>query len=214
MLTLGCGNETTSDPPVASATAHVVGLDEAAVSDAFWEENSSFGPTAYRFDSLTDITDAADLVIRGRVVGTQDGELQPLGIAGLREVTFGVVAVDEVLKGTPAMQIPGAVLVARVGSSRQPLREIPSGEVVLFLKHYPAIRSEAGVDQSVDPNDRFYYARPNGYQCVLRNLGGILRIVEGPNGWEDALGPFPAPLDGKVFGDVLEEIRDLARDPA
>jgi hypothetical protein len=127
----------------------------------------------------------------------------------MRRVTFGIVSIDEVLKGTPEMQIPNAVLVARLGQLQQAAADIPDGEVILFLMHYPRMRAEAGVGASSDPNDRFYYARPNGYQCVLRNLVGVVRIVDGPDGWEDALGPFPAPLDGEPFADIVESIRTL-----
>ena len=207
VFALGCSTPQQSEPPSPSPTAAAIDVGEVELSNAFWEQNSNFAPTAYRYDSLADITTDAHVIIRGRIVGTQDGELQPFGAAGLRQATFGIVAVDEVLKGTPEMQVPGTVLIARLGVSNQPPQEIPAGEVILFLMHYPKMRTEAGVGQSVDPNDRFFYARPNGYQCVLRNLGGVVRIVDGPEGWEDALGPFPAPLDGEPFSDVLAEIR-------
>ena len=184
-------------------------VDDAEIerSDAFWEQHSDFVPTNYDYDSLAEITSEVHLIIRGRVIGTQDGQLQSFGPGGLRQMTFGIVAIDEVLQGTPEMQVPGSVLVARLGVSKQPADEIPAGEVILFLNHYPTVRSELGVAQSIDPDDRFFYGRPNGYQSVLRNFVGTVRIVEGPEGWEDALGPFPAPLDGEPFADILQAIR-------
>ena len=196
-----------SRPPSPTATAARIDLGEVALSDAFWERNSEFVPTNYRFESLADIVADVHLIVRGRIVGTRDGELQSFGGSAMRRVTFGVVAIDEVLKGEPVMQVPGMILVARVGDSNQDIHEIPAGEVILFLAHYPRMRAELGVAQSIDPDDRFLYARPNGYQCVLRNLGGVVRIIDGPGGWEEALGPFPAQLDREPFSDVVGEIR-------
>ena len=194
--------------PTPAPTIAAVDNAEIERSDAFWEQSSDFVPTDYRYDSLAEITADVHLIVRGRVVGTQDGQLQSFDRPGsFRRTTLGIVAVDEVLKGTPEMQVPGTVLVARLGASKQPADEIPAGEVILFLNHYPTVRSELGVDQSIDPDDRFLYGRPNGYQSVLRNFGGTVRIVEGPDGWEDALGPFPAPLDGEPFADILQAIR-------
>ncbi len=211
VFVIGCSGPQQSDaasPPVAA-----IAVGEIELSNAFWEENSDFVRTNYHFASLAEITAGAHLVIRGLVVGTQDGKLQSFDRPGsFRKTTFGIVAVDEVLNGTPEMQVPGCVLVARLGEAEQPADKIPSGEILLFLNHYPTVRAQLGVDPSIDPDDRFFYGRPNGYQSVLRNLGGVVRIVDGPEGWENALGPFPAPLDGEPFADVLETIRRLVAD--
>ncbi len=207
-LAIGCSDLQRTGAPLPAPEGAAIDVGDVERSDAFWDQNSDFVRTNYHYESLAEITNEAHLIIRGRVVGTHDGQLQSFGgRAGLRPMTFGIVAVDEVLKGTPEMQVHGTVLVARLGVSNQPADELPAGEVILFLNHYPKMRAETGSEQSVDPNDRFFYGRPNGYQSVLRNFGGVVRIVDGPEGWVDALGPFPASLDGEPFADVLQTIR-------
>ena len=104
---------------------------------------------------------------------------------------------------------PGTILIASTGWELS-ADELPEGEVVLFLHNYAQLRQQHGVEPSADENDRFYYSRPNGYQCVLRDIGGKVRTVDGPRGWEEAIGPFPSQLDGQPFDDVLERIRTVA----
>ena len=185
--------------------------DEIALSDRFWQAHSEFAPTNYHYDSLAQMTSDAHLIVRGRLIGTRAGELQPFdapdGMDGARRVIFGIVAIDEVLKGSPNTLIPGAVLVARVGASDQRPEDLPRGEIVLFLKNYQQLRLETGSGPSSDSDDRFYYARPNGYQCVLRNLGGDVRIVEPAEDSGEVLQGFPGQLNHESFSDVLDAIR-------
>lgn len=115
--------------------------------------------------------------------------------------------ISEVLKGVPIMLKRGAVLVAHLGSKDLTPADFPRGEVVIFLNNYAQIREEFGKGLFGDPSDRFYYARPNGYQAVLRNLDCVVRIVSGPDHEKLAADEFPAPLDGQPFDDLLDSIR-------
>lgn len=188
-----------------------LGPDQVEISDRFWEATSDFSPTAFSYTSLAEISADAHLVILGRVVGTREGEALPVedpaGEQSARPLTFGVIAIDEVLKGVPNIREPGAVLVSRLGAKEQAVSDLPREQIVIFLKNYQRLGEEFGTGLFNDATDRFYYVRPNGYQAVLRNINGTVRIVNGPEGWEDALGPFPAPLDGEPFAEVLNAIK-------
>ncbi|HET9852816.1 MAG TPA: hypothetical protein VFP56_09950 [Candidatus Limnocylindrales bacterium] len=189
-----------------------MGPTEIGISDQFWEANSQFSPTAFRYESLDEITADAHLIVRGRVVGTQEHEALPVEDPGgeltARPVTFGVITINEVLKGVPNILQPGAVLVTRLGSMGQERSELPREEIVIFLKNYEQLAEESGGNGLFgDASDRFYYTRPNGYQAVLRNINGVVKVIAGPEGWEEALGPYPATLDGQPFDQLLEAIR-------
>lgn len=209
-LAVGCAN-TTNTLPAVSPEAPKMGPNEIAISDRFWEETSDFSPTAFSYASLDEITADADLIVRGRVTGTREGQALPVddpaGEMTARPVTFGVVAIEEILKGVPNILEPGAVLVIRLGPKDVAKSDLPREEILIFLKNYQLIHDEYGKGLFDDPTDRFYYGRPNGYQAVLRNINGVVRVVDGPDGWEAALGPFPASLAGDPFEHVLDLVR-------
>ena len=198
---------------VPTATAVTGGMTEAERAEWYWDAVSHFGPYILTYDSLREITDAAHLIVRGRVVETREGEVWPFGadaqLGGPWRTVFGIVATDEVLKGVPATTTPGTILVEDLGWPGIAQADLPDGEVILFLMNYAQLRIAEGMEPSPDADDRYYYVRPNGYQCVLRNEDGIGRIVDGPRGWQEAFGPFPEPLDGEVFSDVVTRIRNL-----
>lgn len=213
-LSIGaCGNPTSTPGPASPMPAMAL-ADEIAQSDRFWLAHSDFAPTNYHYDSLAQMTADAHLIVRGRLVGTHAGTLQPFnapdGMDDARRVIFGVVAIDEVLKGTPNTLIPGSVLVARLGACDQRPEDLPRGEVLLFLKNYRQMRLETGSGPSSDSNDGFYYARPNGYQGVLRNLGGVVRIVEPAEDSGELLEGFPLQLNHEPFADVVAAVRQAA----
>lgn len=122
-------------------------------------------------------------------------------------MTFGVVTVDEVLKGTPQAKMPGTILVARLAQRGLSEADLPAGEVVLFLNNYAQQRVESGAAPSKDPDDRYYYSRPNSYQGVLRNFDGVVEVVDVPRRWEEFVGPLASRLDGKPFGEIVDRIR-------
>jgi hypothetical protein len=192
-------------------------MSEAERSEWFWTSVTDFGFYGLTYDSLRDITDAAHLIVRGRVVDLREGEIWPFGADVQKEdgpwrTIFGVVEIDDVLKGSPESKTPGTILVADLAWPHTTTADLPAGDVILFLMNYAEQRSGEGMPPSPDRADRYYYVRPNGYQCVVRNDAGIARIVQGPRDWETHFGPFPAPLDGQQFDDLAARIRELAGD--
>lgn len=190
-------------------------LSERERSERYWNAVTDYGLYGQRYDSLEDITRAVHLVIRGRVTGFQPGQIHPFASdLGPRQTIFGIVTVDEVLKGEPQMKVPGTVLVAELGWPDMTLADLPSGEAIFFLMNYAQQREEDGVAPSADENDRFYYARPNGYQAVLVNLGGRVEVPADPaDDWPSSFpSKFPARLDGVAFDEVAASVRDIVGD--
>ena len=179
-------------------------------SDSFWSGVASFGLTNYRYESLEEMTADADLVVRGRLVGVRMESIQSFEKNPLHEsltVPFGVFAIDEVLKGAPESKTPGEILVARLGVPETEASSLPQEQLILFLKNYAQMRNDLGVAASSDADDKYHYAQPNGYQCVLREFDGVVALVPGPEGWEEsALGPFPSELDGVPIDEVASAI--------
>jgi hypothetical protein len=122
----------------------------------------------------------------------------------------GVVVIDEVLKGRPIMGDAGKVLVAGLVSTEQTEADLPREQFVMFLKNYGQIKEEFGKGLFNDDSDRLYYARPNGYQAVLRDINGAVRITESSEGWLVEPDAFPAPLAGQRFDAILKLIRQPA----
>ena len=208
---------TDAPPPSAAPTSITGHMSPRERSDWFWGGVSDFGMYGFTYDSLAEITKDSHLVVLGRVIDVRLGQVETFesppegsGIGSTQNVIFGVIAVDEVLHGQAEMKVPGQVLVARTGRQNMTAADLPDGQVLLFLKNYAQLREEEGVGPSPDADDRFYYSRPNGYQCVLRDINGIVRIVDGPRGWVEALGPFPSQLDGRPFQEILDRVRELA----
>jgi hypothetical protein len=191
-------------------------ISEHERSELFWAGVSHFGLYGQTYDSLVELTRAAELVVRGSVTDFRPGVIQPFGAdlpgnlgAPLRTV-FGIVTIDEVLKGEPVSRTTGTIEVAELGWPDMSVADLPQDEVILFVMNHAQQRVDLGVPPSKDPDDRFHYERPNGYQCVLRNVDGNVEIIEGPRGWKEAFGPFPSQLDGRRFEDVVDRVRQIA----
>ena len=160
------------------------------------------------------MTADAHLVVRGRVVDYSSGTVQTFEkVEGLENlpVLIGIVAIEEVIKGIPVTKAPGTIRVARLVPPNPSGAEFPTGEVVLFLKNYAQWRVDEGVAASTDPEDIFLYDRPNGYQAVLRNVAGVTTLFDGPPGWQEAFGPFPSELEGRMFEQLLNDLRQAAQ---
>jgi hypothetical protein len=184
-------------------------------SDRFWQSITHFAAYGYRYDSMDEMVADAHLIVRGRVTSLRAGTIDrfedggPRGTDAMR-VTFGIVTITEVLKGDPQSRDAGTIEVARLGWSWMTEDDLPSEEVLLFLKNYAQMRVEEGAPVASTSDDRFHYARANGYQCALRNLDGVVDLVDGPPGWEQDFGPFPSDQNGRPFADVVVEVRQLA----
>jgi hypothetical protein len=122
----------------------------------------------------------------------------------------GVVVIDAVLKGRPIMADAGKVLVAGLVSTDHTDADLPREQFVIFLKNYGQLKRDAGRGLFNDESDRLYYARPNGYQAVLRDINGAVRITESSESWLVEPDAFPAPLAGQRFDAILQVIRQAA----
>lgn len=188
---------------------------DRAVETDYWRNVSHFGRAGQTYSDVDDIASDSDLVIVGHLVGTQLGRVAPFSVpSGMDEPRlelFGVVAIDQVIKGKPADSGTGTVLVAGLGPEDS--LDMPSGQFLIFLQNYADLREAYGVAPSCDPADAFLYARPNGYQAVVLIHDGRLSVIDGPKGWKEALGPFPSELEGTGLADVITRIHEGEVDP-
>jgi hypothetical protein len=182
--------------------------DEPSVERIYWREVSRFRPAGQSYASLEEIADESHLVVVGHLVGTQLGQVQPFSVPSQIDHPylshFGVLEVDSVITGTPKYSGVGTILVKDLGPERS--IALPSGQFLIFLQNDAELREEYDVRPSCDPADSLHYGRPNGYQAVLLIHDGVLAVIQGPEGWEEALGPFPTELDGRTLEDVAAEI--------
>jgi hypothetical protein len=187
-------------------------------SDRYWERVTHFGLYGLTYGSLAEITRAAHLVVRGTVTDFRPGAIAPFGgdlpnaVAQPMPTTFAIVSVAEVLKGEAVKRPDGTIEVADLGWSSMTKADLPTDEVIIFLLNHARQREQFGNPSSRDPEDRFHYQRPNGYQCVLRNVDGEVGIVDGPKGWREAFGPFPSGLEGRPFESTAEQVRRIAQE--
>lgn len=212
MLVVAATLSLTRSQNLTAAQADQAVLTEAGSPEAYWLSVSDFGMYGYRYSSLAEIVADSHLIVRGRLVGSVDGTIQSFEENPLHKgllVTFGVVAIDEVLKGVPASEAIGTILVARLGRAGVPESALPKEDVILFLKNYAQMRLDEGTAASADPRDRYYYARPNGYQGLLRVVDGRVAVIQGPSGWEDSLGPFPSELGSRPIDQLFSGIAEL-----
>lgn len=181
---------------------------QALTPEEFWMSVTHYGRYNYTYSTLHEIVADSHLIVRGRIVGTEVGMIRSFEENPLHEglqVAFGIVAIDEVLKGVPESETTGRILVARLAHRDTFDAELPEESIVLFLKNYPVMRADAGVGQSSDPRDRYYYTRPNGYQGLIRIVDDRAVTVRALRDWP-ADDPFPTNLDGMPVADLLAEI--------
>jgi hypothetical protein len=212
LVAMACSGPTATTP-AAQMPTQAMGADEIAKSDRFWAAMAFVGPTNFMYDSLADMTADADLVILGRVVGIRVAGPLPARDPGgehARIQRVGVVVLDAVLKGRPIMGDAGKVLVAGLVSSDRTEADLPREQFVIFLKNCGQLKLDAGRGLFNDDSDRLYYARPNGYQAVLRDINGAVRITESSEGWLVEPDAVPAPLAGQRFDAILKLIRQPA----
>lgn len=199
-----------AEHPIASPAA-TTEASERERSDAFWIALTDFGRTSFQYGSLREITEDSHLIVLGHVTGIERGTIEPFdpALEGVgRPTVFGLVTIDEVLKGNPQTFAPDMIRVARLGWSGAE-NQLPTEQVILFLKNYAQMREEGGAPPADDGADAFQYARPNEYQAVLRVFDGVIEIVDGPRAWTDALRPFPAAVDGEPLEDLIDRIREF-----
>jgi hypothetical protein len=186
---------------------------EPDLSDWYWRNLTRSGPFGFEYASIEEITADSHLIVRGKIVSTATGGIEPFDDEFYMEsppVTFAVVAIDEVLKGSPESKDAGTVLVARLAMAGLEDSALPKDEVILFLKNCAQMRADFGMPPATDKDDRYFYTRPNAYQAVLRNRGGLAWVVPPPDGWAEEYSPFPGSLSGADFAGIGPTVRHLA----
>jgi hypothetical protein len=210
--TLGSPGATSGTLPTPSTA------DPLAQSDSFW--NRWIGPpnpgvlSEFQAESLADITDQADLIIRGKVADLYVGEYwrglpeeEPFPLAYVR------VEVIEVLKGEPASRVPGYVEVL-LGSGGDDLDEllatIPSHDHLWFLMHGLKWDERIYEPQRSSELAQYAYFVFNFHQGLLRDIDGVVAVMR-PEYVAGYGGPefYPLPIDGSDFASVVEQVREL-----
>jgi hypothetical protein len=215
-LLFGCSSLAGADRSEAVATpAPISGAspnaEQQLVSDRFWAYATDYDNYGSVWESIDAMTNDVDLVVRGELIAVKTGERSQYS-AEFRKfppipTTFGVVRVLEVLKGDAISHEPGTVEVVGLGWPDMTSKDMPSEEFLLFLNNDSAWRARLKEDPNPDGDDQYHYVRPNGYQAAFRNLGGVISLVEGPPGWQNAFGPFPSQLDGTPYAQAVEMVR-------
>jgi N-acetylneuraminic acid mutarotase len=170
---------------------------ERAESDRFWEglipEQCPFPRRDW--NSLDSMTAELEVVVRARAIGVRsryDGRYD----MNVAVVTF---AIDELLKGKPMSHTEGTVDLVFYGGDQYRLgANMPDGEYLLLLMNL------ADVEGDGRPDDRSSYFLPS-YQTVLRELDGRVSLFD----VQDQGPVFLDELDGRVFDDVVDEIREI-----
>jgi hypothetical protein len=202
-----------ADPTAAAGSvAPSPTRSDAERSAYFWSGVTHFLPYSYESDSLEGLAETAHLIVRGRIVDFNPGQLSTFsGVFGPSKTTVATIVVTEVLKGTPNSRVPGSIEVTRLGWSSLTAADAPAEEAVFFLWNYAQLREEQGVGPADPVNERYYYTRLNEYQCILPLVDGKVQVIA-PTAATD-LGyaeRFPSELDGREFEELAAEIRTVA----
>lgn len=205
----------TDQPDAASPTPVAVPpptLSADERSAYFWGGVTRFLPYSYESDTLRGLTETAHLVVRGRIVDFNPGQLATFsGRFGPSKTTIATIVIDEVLKGAPISRVPGSIEVARLGWSSLTSADAPAEEAIFFLWNYAQLREDEGVGSADPENERYYYTRLNGYQCILPLVDGKVQVIApvAPTdlGYADR---FPGELDERPADEVAEDIRTFA----
>ncbi|HYI22640.1 MAG TPA: hypothetical protein VEX62_08400 [Candidatus Limnocylindrales bacterium] len=183
--------------------------DERERSDSFWGDVTDYGNYGLRFDSLEEVTDSADLVVVGRVVDlTEVVEYPPGPDDFVYRYTYGIVDVNEVIKGEAHLSLDGYIHVRELGFEDMDSTRLPHNQALLFLMEEEGLLGPPDDPDTLRPE--YHYVRANPYQTAIRQVGGVVDIVDGPRGWVEVFGPFPSDLDGRKFDLLLESVRQIA----
>ncbi|MDQ3673929.1 MAG: hypothetical protein M3365_06105 [Gemmatimonadota bacterium] len=184
-------------------------------SDLFWDRwlqpvHVDLG--AWDAASLAEATQMADLVVRGRMTNIYIGEYwQAVEGQDPYPLAYATVEIDEILKGDPVSRTLGAVEV-QLGRTVPDLNEVrallPAHDHLWFLIFEPDQRPRTPPNQSdIAP---FVYYATNEYQGILRDIGGVVRVIGRdilvetlPNDY------YPLALDRTSYDLVVEQVRIL-----
>ncbi len=192
------GDGAVYDPQISWLTG-ALAPTERAESDRFWEGlipmHCPF-PT-WDWNTLKGMAADAEVIVRGRAVAI-DGRFDRKYNQHTAVITFEI---SELLKGQPTSRVDGTVDLLSYdgdGDSWGLKSNLPDGEHLLFLMNVGGVE---GADATEE--ERHSYFLPS-YQTVLRELDGRIVLFGG-----QGASAFLDELDGRLFDDVVNEVRDL-----
>lgn len=186
------------DPvPTPSATARSTpALAERKRSDLFWDAAIS-GEQPDTIASLRRAVARSDLIVVGRLSDDRSGEY-------LRGFPSRVgFVIDELFKGEPQSPEAGTIILQlSLTLSDLAPSEVPRHAHVLFLHYLPWELERMGRSLDEQDDNTFLYGLENGTQAVIRELDGVVRVLDPRN--PDR---FPNWFEGEDFDLLLDRVR-------
>ena len=161
--------------------------------------------------SVEEMTRTADWVVRARVLGVTNVDLQAEGKGLFTDVEL---AIDEVLRGKDVPSRYVLRLLGGVGKNRLAMdipgmpRFVQGEEVVLFLEKTSVGHVPSGLGQGVWRVIR----TPASIPLVLQSTEDMRLMKRAPSGAIVEAPPAPA-LSAKLLGDLAREVRAVAALP-
>lgn len=171
-------------------------------SDLFWGLLAQGSEGEVQWETLAEVIDASDLVVRGRVADVRLG----------RTVTYpsiqfviAKVLVEEVFKGVPETQTEGSIDIEYwldLDATLADLKAVvPDDEATFFLFNQGRMADRAGMPEEVE-DYRYTYTEVNGDQGTIREIEGRVSPIH-----RSQLGLFPDEYDGRPYEQLLTDIR-------
>lgn len=201
----------TRDPCDYPGHAPATGSPEFQMSDRFWQTMHAPGQYDFEFQGLQDMTDAVDVIVRGRIVELYIGQEVVRDEGGpASPIAFIGVSLDEVIKGEPNVREDGRIEIRLFTPGSEwdwMLANVPDEEYLFFLLNESGWRQATG-RPSRDPDlEAVTYFRPND-QSMLRNIDGHLAVMKAlETSCLFGGDRFPLQLNGEPFGEILADVR-------
>lgn len=205
-------SETPSFTPTAAAPATADSqLDR---SDKFWAV-LDYEADYPIYETLGEMTKAADLVVVGHVTGIDRSRTagKPIDsdhpdVSVLNFVTMSVV-IDETVKGEAQSKEQGVIaveeLIPNAGRFDELAPNLPSESALFFLQNGAAAAARNGHPPAYQEQWLYSYVLLSPPQALIRNVDGIVRVRVG---WHY---PFPNNIDGTSFDELLSKTRSIAQ---
>lgn len=212
-------------PPIATAFAVVMAATVVAVlalialsadsrsAREFWGRTFLVAREAEHYDSLAEMTAAADAVVRGRIVAFERGRVFGTPEEGEAHYASAFVAVDEVLAGSlpekHRQQLTLEILLPDPTAFEALHAEFPATETLFFLRHKGTELANLGWGPEVVAADADYY-RLVVLRAVAWNSSGRAGTLVDTHA--DAHVPdFITQLNGASFTALVERVRSAGR---
>lgn len=176
--------------------------------DEFWMQVAPGGLAIYVFGGLTEMTEAAHLVVVGRATSVKNGRPVP-GDAAADGVGRGLItfAVDDVIAGSPVyvrdQELNLEFTLADARLLPRYTAKVPDERVLLFLGNWAALAKAHGFDPAGPWGGEDMYGII-GPQAYFREANGQ---VEPPTGTHD---DWVVALGGMTFDALVAQVRAVS----